>query len=118
MDSSGSYNVALGNSAGSSLKTGDKNIFIGNLAGANDLFVNTSNKLVIQNDNSKTPLIYGEFDNKKVIINGDLNVTGEINYPMIAKALKDMKYSGVIGMEAWASGDSEVAIARFKEAFN
>jgi hydroxypyruvate isomerase len=44
--------------------------------------------------------------------------TGEINYPMIAKALKDMKYSGVIGMEAWASSDSEVAIARFKDAFN
>jgi hydroxypyruvate isomerase len=43
--------------------------------------------------------------------------TGEINYPVIAEALKEMKYSGVIGMEAWASGDSEVAIARFKEAF-
>ena len=36
---------------------------------------------------------------------------------MIAKALREMNYSGVIGMEAWASGDTEVALARFKEAF-
>lgn len=43
--------------------------------------------------------------------------TGEINYPMIAKALLEMNYVGVIGMEAWASGESEVALARFKEAF-
>jgi hydroxypyruvate isomerase len=43
--------------------------------------------------------------------------TGEINYPMIAKALREMNYVGVIGMEAWASGESEVALARFKEAF-
>ena len=43
--------------------------------------------------------------------------TGEINYPMIAKALREMNYVGVIGMEAWASGDSEVALARFKEVF-
>ncbi|CAB4752909.1 unannotated protein [freshwater metagenome] len=44
--------------------------------------------------------------------------TGEINYPMIAKALRAMNYTGVIGMEAWASGDSEVALASFREAFN
>ena len=36
---------------------------------------------------------------------------------MIAKALREMNYVGVIGMEAWASGESEVALARFKEAF-
>jgi hypothetical protein len=33
---------------------------------------------VIQNDSSKTPLIYGEFDNKKLTINGDLEVTGAL----------------------------------------
>jgi len=42
---------------------------------------------------------------------------GEINYPMIAKAIRVMEYFGVIGMEAWASGDSEIALQRFAEAF-
>ncbi len=43
--------------------------------------------------------------------------TGEINYPAIARALKEMGYRGTIGLEAWPSGDDEVALARFREAF-
>ena len=43
--------------------------------------------------------------------------TGEINYPAIARALKAMGYRGTIGLEAWPSGDDEVALARFREAF-
>lgn len=44
--------------------------------------------------------------------------TGEINYNGVARALKDMGYIGVIGMEAWASGDSVVALERFQAAFS
>ena len=43
--------------------------------------------------------------------------TGEINYKNVAKALDSMGYTGVIGMEAFASGDSDLAIDRFVEAF-
>ena len=43
--------------------------------------------------------------------------TGEINYPRIAQALCDIGYQGMVGMEAWASGDSEVALERFRAAF-
>ena len=43
--------------------------------------------------------------------------TGEINYPNIAKALRSMGYSGVIGLEGWASGDSTVALEKFRQAF-
>ena len=43
--------------------------------------------------------------------------TGEINYRNIAKALASFGYTGVVGMEAFASGDSDVAIDRFVEAF-
>ncbi|HEX7148380.1 MAG TPA: TIM barrel protein, partial [Actinomycetota bacterium] len=43
--------------------------------------------------------------------------TGEINYPAVAGALDDMDYHGTVGLEAWASGDSEQALARFREAF-
>ena len=40
--------------------------------------------------------------------------TGEINYPAIAKALRDMGYTGTVGMEAWASGDSVAALEAFR----
>ena len=43
--------------------------------------------------------------------------TGEINYPAIAKALRDIGFSGTVGMEAWASGDSEADSAAALEAF-
>lgn len=43
--------------------------------------------------------------------------TGEINYPFIAKSLRRMGYKGVIGLESFASGDSELALQRFAQAF-
>ena len=43
--------------------------------------------------------------------------TGEINYPAIARALQDSGYTGVVALEAWASGDCELALARFRDAF-
>jgi hydroxypyruvate isomerase len=43
--------------------------------------------------------------------------TGEIHYPAIAKALFAMGYTGVVGLEGWASGDSEAALERFRQAF-
>jgi hydroxypyruvate isomerase len=44
--------------------------------------------------------------------------TGEINYAAIANALRDMGFAGTIGMEAWASGDSEAALEAFRRAFS
>lgn len=44
--------------------------------------------------------------------------TGEINYPNIARALSAMGYSGVIGLEAFAESDSELALRRFEAAFS
>jgi hydroxypyruvate isomerase len=43
--------------------------------------------------------------------------TGEINYPAIAKALRDIGFTGTVGMEAWASRDSEAALEGFRTAF-
>jgi hydroxypyruvate isomerase len=42
--------------------------------------------------------------------------TGEIDYPAIARALRGLGYRGTIGLEAWASGDDELALARFRSA--
>ena len=43
--------------------------------------------------------------------------TGEIHYPAVAAALHEAGYTGVVGMEAWASGDDVVALERFRRAF-
>ena len=43
--------------------------------------------------------------------------TGEISYPAVARALVEMNYDGVVGLEAFASTDSELALRRFREAF-
>lgn len=56
--------------------------------------------------------------------------TGEIYYPAIAKALREIGFSGTVGLEAWASGGQErsdrgddfggstVALERFRQAFS
>lgn len=44
--------------------------------------------------------------------------TGEINYAGLAAALYDTGYRGTVAMEAWASGDSVVALERFRTAFS
>jgi hydroxypyruvate isomerase len=43
--------------------------------------------------------------------------TGEINYPAVAAALDRLGYSGVVGLEGWASADPEQALQRFRSAF-
>jgi len=43
--------------------------------------------------------------------------TGEINYPAVAAALRRLRYTGVVGLEAWASGESTEALERFRAAF-
>src|SRR6476646_9380744 len=44
--------------------------------------------------------------------------TGEINYPAVAKALRDIGFSGTVGLEAWASRDSTQALEAFRAAFS
>ncbi|MDN4640803.1 TIM barrel protein [Agreia sp. PsM10] len=43
--------------------------------------------------------------------------TGEIRYPAIARELRSLEYDGVVGLEAWPSGDSESALDAFEKAF-
>jgi len=44
--------------------------------------------------------------------------TGEINYGAVARALTAAGYSGPVGMEAYASSESEAALAAFGQAFD
>jgi hydroxypyruvate isomerase len=43
--------------------------------------------------------------------------TGEMNWPMIARALADMGYAGPVGMEAFAKDKPEDALDTFRAAF-
>jgi hypothetical protein len=67
----GSNNVFIGSSAGSSNTGGSGNVYIGYNANKYST-ISSSNRLIIRNYylSSNVPLIYGEFDNKRVVING------------------------------------------------
>lgn len=43
--------------------------------------------------------------------------TGEMNWPVIARALADMGYTGPVGLEAYAKDDPEDALNAFRDAF-
>lgn len=65
---SGQNNVYLGTAAGRTCTNGSFNIFLGYEAG---MYETASNRLIISNSNTSSPLIYGEFDTKRLIINGN-----------------------------------------------
>jgi hypothetical protein len=71
----GSENVFIGNESGR-INHGSANIFIGHLSGYGATWQNVSNRFIIHNafNGTDIPLIYGEFDNYFVRINGTLNV--------------------------------------------
>ncbi len=70
----GGSSTTIGYDAGNS--NGTNNVFIGYQAGKTEA---GSNKLYIENSNSTTPLIYGEFDNDTVRINGKLFVSNSLD---------------------------------------
>lgn len=71
--STGGSNTFIGHTAGYHNTSGAGNVFIGYDAGANE---KGSKRLYIADSNTSTPLIYGEFDNKKLTVNGDLSLVG------------------------------------------
>jgi len=65
----------IGFEAGYSASNSSSNIFIGNQAGYDET---GSNLLVIQNNSSSTPLIYGNFGTNIFRVNGNIEATGTI----------------------------------------
>ena len=74
-NTAGNYNTFVGLGAGAN-SIGSGNVFVGNAAG---FFETGSNKLHIGNTAVNLPLIYGEFDNNILTINGNLGVVGPDN---------------------------------------
>jgi trimeric autotransporter adhesin len=78
--------------------TGSGNIAIGKSAGYNET---GSNKLYIENSNSATPLIYGEFDTNLARINGKLEVTGTVKIAGGTPGLGKILTSDANGLASW-----------------
>lgn len=66
---SGDYNVGLGRLAGYDITSGSSNVFIGNNVRGNG---NASNQLWIHNDDVSDPLLQGDFNTRRLDINGRL----------------------------------------------
>jgi trimeric autotransporter adhesin len=64
------YNIAIGYRAGNAVGTGSGNIFIGANTGNNYSQYGKSNKLIIDNKNTLTPLIGGDFSTNELEIGG------------------------------------------------
>jgi len=75
VNSTGVDNVYLGTASGRT-STGDGCVFLGHHSGYSEL---GDNKLYIENSTSNSPLIYGEFDNDIVKINGSLTINSGSN---------------------------------------
>ena len=110
--STGNYNIALGTDAGQNT-TGSSNVFIGsssalnNISGSNNVYVGFtsgynstgsnnvfigrasgqnetgSNLLYIDNSNTASPLIYGDFSSNLLRINGTLNINNSYSFPSV-----------------------------------
>lgn len=95
----GSYNVLVGQGAGYNNK-GSSNVFLGNRAGYNE---SGSNKLYIENSNSSNPLIYGEFDNDLVRVNGTLDINNAYQLPTVDGNSGQVLYTNGTGTIGWTT---------------
>ena len=114
----GSKNVAIGNSAGLGTfnntknrnvfighesgysNVGDDNIFLGYQSGYNET---GSNKLYIENSNSASPLLYGEFDNDLLRINGTLNINNAFSFPTADGSANQILQTDGSGSLSWTT---------------
>ena len=98
----GSNNTIIGFTAGgveySSILNRSGCVFIGNGAGQGHT---GDNKLIIENSNSSSPLIYGEFDNDKIRINGNFEVSGTIRIEGGSPGANKVLTSDASGNATW-----------------
>lgn len=137
----GDGNVALGNGAGTFIKNGSNNVYVGNNTGkgigirnvnnnvmlgayagqnndgSGNIYIGyqagyysgafTSNKLYIENSNSNDPLIYGEFDNDLIRINGNLEVSDSLSirnvygFPKLGGSVNQVLTYDGSGITSW-----------------
>ncbi len=89
----GSDNTLIGTLTGYN-NTGSGNVFLGNNAG---FYETSSNKLYIENTNTYTPLIYGDFANDTVRVNGKFHANGPVKMDLGSDATGDIFYRNSSG---------------------
>lgn len=89
----GSNNTMIGYLSGYSNLTGSGNVFLGGSSGYNET---GSNKLYISNSNTATPLLYGEFDNQILKINGSLQATGTSTISSLITGIRTITVSSTL----------------------
>jgi trimeric autotransporter adhesin len=120
-NTTGSYNTFIGSAAGFSNETSDNNTYVGAFTGhestgSGNVFIGYSagynetgsNKLYISNSDTAAPLIYGEFDNQILEINGRLVFSSDKRLKKNVSTLKSsldktLRLTGVTF--AWKAGE-------------
>jgi hypothetical protein len=85
----GSTNTMLGTTAGFYNTSGSGNVFLGHQAGYNET---GSSKLYIDNTSTATPLIFGDFSIRKVVLNGKTSI-GTANQPTAVGSANTSAYN-------------------------
>lgn len=98
-------NTAIGRESGF-LATGDRNVFLGYRAGYNET---GSDKLYIANSATSDPLIYGDFDNSLVRVNGSLNINNAYSFPLTAGGIDQIMVADGSGNTSWQTLNVEDA---------
>ena len=100
INSTGSTNTYIGTGAGD-INNGSGNVFIGSNAGATRSA--ESNRLVIDNSNTMTPLIYGDFANDSVKVYGTLSIGNAFTLPIADGAFNTVLRTDGAGNLSWVS---------------
>ena len=98
----GNYNTAIGQGALEHLINGQKNVALGYRAGSGEI---GSHRLYIHNDSTPAggSLIYGEFDNGIVRVNGELQIGTQYKFPTTDGTFEQVMMSNGIGDVTWQS---------------
>lgn len=107
-NTSGGSNVAIGSYAGSNA-TGSYNIFIGDAAGTN---ATGNDKLYIHNSGSSTPLIYGDFYERNMGVNGRLIIGAHTPLENASKLDVLATDNARFIVQSWTPANNALVVAR------
>ncbi len=100
LNTTGQQNTYIGSLAGLTNTDGERNVYLGFQAGYN---ATGNDKLYIENSNSNAPLIYGEFNNDLVRINGTLNINNAFSFPTTDGTTGQVLSTNGTGTLTWAN---------------
>ena len=112
-NTTGSNNLAIGEGALKNNVLGSNNIAIGKNAGQNET---GSNKLYIENSAFTTPLIWGDFLNDSIKINGSLSIKDEYTFPIVDGTIGQTLKTDGIGNITWQDDSSSMELNDLSDA--